>query len=83
MSRCFNCGSRITFQSQSDNGNWECQDCGQELPENNWYKKEYVCTGCDSFYTITTKSNELLDQNCLECKRMLVLISSNEVTNGA
>ena len=60
-----------------------CGKYGHDCEKILWYKKEYVCTGCDAFYTITTKSDELRDQNCLECNRMLTLISSNEVADGA
>ena len=43
----------------------------------NWYQKEYLCPDCDSFIVITTKSNELRDRNCFECRGELVLISAN------
>lgn len=43
----------------------------------NWYQKEYLCPDCDSFIVITTKSNELRDRNCFECKGELVLISTS------
>ena len=42
-----------------------------------WYQKEYLCPDCDSFIVITTKSNELRDRNCFECRGELVLISAN------
>lgn len=43
----------------------------------NWYQKEYLCPDCDSFIVITTKSNELRDRNCFECRGELVLISAS------
>ena len=45
----------------------------------NWYKKTYVCSGCDALYEIQTKSEALTDQNCLECKEALTLIMTSEV----
>ena len=44
--------------------------------EEDWYCKEYLCPDCDSYTEISTKSSELRDKNCLECKGELVLISS-------
>ena len=80
MTRCFNCARKITFESMSDSGNWECQDCGQELTDQaNWHSKEYVCTNCDAYYTIHTKSDSLRDQNCIECEGMLILIDSKVI----
>jgi len=45
-----------------------------------WYKKEYVCSICDALIEMTTKSNELRDKNCLECRGDLTLMSVADAT---
>ena len=45
-----------------------------------WYKKSYVCTGCDALIEISTKSDELRDKDCFECKASLTLMSVADAT---
>ena len=45
-----------------------------------WYKKSYVCTGCDALIEISTKSYELRDKDCFECKASLTLMSVVDAT---
>jgi DNA-directed RNA polymerase subunit RPC12/RpoP len=45
-----------------------------------WYKKSYVCGGCDALVIITTKSDSLRDNNCIECGWDLNLMSVADAT---
>jgi hypothetical protein len=45
-----------------------------------WYKKDYVCSICDALIEMTTKSDELKDKNCLECRGDLTLLSVLDAT---
>ena len=33
MSKCMKCGSKITYESESERGYWACSRCGQETLE--------------------------------------------------